>query len=111
MAKTILAIDIGSIKVSAIIAEIDESNQITIIGHGITKSQGVKRGAITNIELASRSIKKVISDARRMAGNNISVATISISNAHAQSINSTGIVNIPHKDISIQEIRRAMDTA
>jgi len=37
--KTILAIDIGSIKVSAIIAEIDENNQITIIGYGVLKSQ------------------------------------------------------------------------
>jgi cell division protein FtsA len=111
VAKTILAIDIGSMKVSAIIAEIDDLNQITIIGHGITKSQGVKKGIITNIELASRSIKKAVTDARRMAGNNISVATISISNAYAKSINATGIVNIPHKDISIKEIRRAMDTA
>ena len=111
MARTILAIDIGSIKVDAIIAEIDENNEITIIGHGITKSQGVKKGIITNIELASRSIKKAVTDARRMAGNSISVATISISNAYAKSIKSVGIVNIPHKDISIKEIRRAMDTA
>jgi len=111
VAKTILAIDIGSIKVSAVIAEIDDNNQMTVIGHGIAKSQGVKKGIITNIELASRSIKKAVTDARRMAGNNISVATISVSNAYAKSINSTGIVNIPNRDISIKEIRRAMDTA
>jgi len=47
------------------------------------RSQGVNKGIITNIELASRSIKSAIKDARRMAGNNISVATISISNAYA----------------------------
>lgn len=110
MSDTILAIDIGSTKICAVIAEIKDS-QVTILGHGITKSQGVKKGAITNIELASKSIKKAINDAKRIAGSNITSATVSISNAYAKSLNSTGIVNIPHKDISIKEINRVMQTA
>ena len=110
MSDTILAIDIGSTKVCAIIAEIEDS-QLTIQGHGIAKSQGIKKGAITNIELASKAIKKAINDAKRIAGSNITSATVSISNAYAKSLNSTGIVNIPHKDISIKEINRVMQTA
>jgi len=111
VSKTVLAIDIGSTKVAAVIAEIDGQGAVTVTGMGVAKSQGVKKGVITNIELASKSIKKALGDARRIAGNNISVATISISNAYARSLNSTGIVNIPHKDISIKEIKRVMDTA
>ena len=110
MSDTILAIDIGSTKICAIIAEIDEG-KVQIQGHGIAKSQGIKKGAITNIELASKSIKKAINDAKRIAGSNITSATVSISNAYAKSLNSTGIVNIPHKDISIKEINRVMQTA
>ena len=110
MSDTILAIDIGSTKICAIIAEIKDS-EVTIQGHGISKSQGVKKGAITNIELASKSIKKAINDAKRIAGSNITSATVSISNAYAKSLQSTGIVNIPHKDISIKEINRVMQTA
>jgi cell division protein FtsA len=111
LSRTILAIDIGSTKVAAVIAEIDETNGITVTGTGVARSQGVKKGVITNIELAAKSIKKALGDARRIAGNNISVATVSISNAYARSLNSTGVVNIPHKDISIKEIKRVMDTA
>ena len=110
MSDTILAIDIGSTKICAIIAEIDEG-KVQIQGHGISKSQGIKKGAITNIELASKSIKKAINDAKRIAGSNITSATVSISNAYAKSLNSTGIVNITHKDISIKEINRVMQTA
>jgi len=110
LSDTILAIDIGSTKICAIIAEINDSG-VTIQGHGVSKSQGVKKGAITNIELASKSIKKAINDAKRIAGSNISSAIVSISNAYAKSLNSTGIVNIPHKDISIKEINRVMQTA
>ncbi len=111
MSDTILAIDIGSTKICAIIAEISDMQEVTIQGHGITKSQGIKKGAITNIELASKAIKKAINDAKRIAGSNITSATVSISNAYAKSLNSTGIVNIPHKDISIKEIKRVMQTA
>ncbi len=111
MSKTILAIDVGSTKVAAVIAEQDADNGLRITGHGVVESKGVKKGVITNIELASKSIKKALNDARRIAGNNISVATVSISNAYARSLNSSGIVNIPHKDISIKEIKRVMDTA
>jgi len=110
LSDTILAIDIGSTKICAIIAEIDEG-KVQIQGHGISKSQGIKKGAITNIELASKSIKKAINDAKRIAGSNITSATVSISNAYAKSLNSTGIVNITHKDISIKEINRVMQTA
>ena len=110
MSDTILAIDIGSTKICAIIAKIEDS-KVNIQGHGISKSQGIKKGAITNIELTSKSIKKAITDAKRIAGSNITTATVSISNAYAKSLNSTGIVNIPHKDISIKEINRVMQTA
>ena len=110
MNKTILAIDVGSITICAIIAEIKDG-RVQIQGHGITRSQGIKKGAITNIELASKSIKKALSDAKRIAGSSISSAIVSISNAYAKSLNSTGVVNIPHKDISIKELDRVMKTA
>ena len=110
MSKPVLAIDIGSTKICAVIAEVS-GDDIQIIGHGVAKSQGVKKGIITNIELASKSIRKALNDARRIAGNNISTATVSISNAYAKSMSSTGVVNIPQKDISTKEINRLMETA
>ena len=110
MSKTILAIDIGSTKICAIIAEIEDS-KVKIQGHGISKSQGIKKGVITNIELSSKAIKKAINDAKRISGSNLTSATVSISNAYAKSLTSTGVVNIPHKDISIKEINRVMQTA
>ena len=48
MSDTVLAIDIGSTKICAIIAEID-GGKVQVLGHGISKSQGIKKGAITNI--------------------------------------------------------------
>ena len=111
MSKTVLAIDIGSTKICAIIAQINDDDSIQITGAGTTKAQGLKKGSITNIELASKSIKTAVSDAKRVAGSDIKKATVSISGAYTKSLNSNGIVNIPNKEISFKEIERVMQTS
>ena len=111
MSRTVLAIDIGSTKICAVIAEIDNDHTISITGAGTTKAQGLKKGSITNIELASRSIKTAVEDAKRVSGTPVTSAIVSISGAYTKSINSTGIVNIQSKEISFEEIKRVMHTS
>jgi cell division protein FtsA len=107
--KTILGIDIGSSKTVALIADIEE--EATITGVGITKSKGIKKGIITNIDQAATSIKQAVNDAKRIAGVNVNKAIISISTAYTQSTKSHGIVNIPTNEITRSEINRAIQTA
>jgi len=105
--KTILGIDIGSTKICAVIAQ-NNGDHIKIAGSGISKSGGVKKGIITNIELASKSIKEAIDEAKKIAGTNIDKVIVSISGAYTKSVESYGVVNIPDKEISIKEINRVM---
>ena len=110
MSTTILGIDIGSSKICAIIAE-KSDDDIKILGAGIAKSHGLKKGIITNIELASKSIKNALNDAKRVAGTQYEKVVVSISGAYTKSIDSSGVVNIPNRDIGIKEINRAMQMA
>ena len=55
MSTRILGIDVGSFQICAVIAEHNEDG-IKIIGIGTEKAQGIKKGAINNIELAAKSI-------------------------------------------------------
>ena len=111
MSRTVLAIDIGSTKICAIIAEIDDDGSIAITGAGTSKAQGLKKGSITNIELASKSIKTALNDAKRVSGTDVKTAVVSISGAYTKSLNSNGIVNIQNKEISFKEIERVMHTS
>ncbi|MDR1554918.1 MAG: cell division protein FtsA [Campylobacteraceae bacterium] len=108
---TILGIDIGSTKVCAIIAEKSDFGDTKILGVGIAKSQGLKKGVITNIEFASKSIKSAINEAKRAAGTQFERVLVSVSGSYVKSINSSGIVNIPSREIGIKEINRAMQMA
>ena len=111
MSRTVLAIDIGSTKICAIIAQISDDHSIAITGAGTTKAQGLKKGSITNIELAARSIKTAVEDAKRVSGSDVKSAIVSISGAYTKSLNSNGIVNIQSKEISFKEIERVMHTS
>lgn len=108
--QNILGIDIGSTKICAIIASCKDE-ELHIIGTGIHKSQGLKKGTITNIEQASRAIRNAINDAKRVAGTSIDKAVISISGSYTKSVNSSGIVNIPNNEIGLKEINRVIQTA
>ena len=107
--KSILAIDVGSYKTIAIIANVDD--ELSISGVGIAKSKGIKKGAITNIDEAAKSIKQAVSDAKRIAGIEVNKAIVSISSTYTQSIKSNGIVNIPGNEVTLKEINRAIQTA
>lgn len=113
MQKNVLAIDIGSTKICAIIAKVDEAQEhnIAVMGADVTKASGLKKGSITNIDLASKSIKIAVDGAKRVAGISIDRAIVSISAAYTKIVESTAIVNIPNKDIGLKEIHRVMQTS
>ncbi len=111
MSKTVLAIDIGSTKICAIIAQINDDNKVTVIGAGTAKSQGLKKGTITNIELASRSIEQAVNDAKRVSGSAIDTAVVSMSGTYTKSLDSSGIVNLTSKEVGIKDIERVMQTS
>ncbi len=107
----VLGVDIGTTKICAILAQRTETGKIKILGAGITKSQGIKKGNITNIELASRSIKHAINDAKRVAGTHFDQVIVSVSGAYTKGFDSQGVVNVPSKEIGIKEINRVMQMA
>ena len=110
--RTILAIDIGSAKTAAVIANYDKNNfDLSISGVGIAHSKGIKRGTIVNIDHAAKSIKQAYLDAKRIAGVDTNKAIISISTSYTKSIISFGIVNIPGNEIKIKEVNRAIQLA
>lgn len=110
MNTTFLGIDIGSTQICAVIAEKDDVG-MKVLGAGVAKSHELKKGVITNIEQASKSIKSAIADAKRVAGTQYEKTIISISGAYTKSVDSNGVVNIPNHDIGIREINRAMQMA
>ncbi|WP_096019260.1 cell division protein FtsA [Campylobacter lanienae] len=111
MGIKILGIDIGSTQICAVMVEHDSNNSVKVIGMGTIKSQGLKKGSITNIELASNSIKTVVNDVVRIAGTKFDKVIVSISGKDAKNIDCKDVVNIPEKEVTIKQIERAISSA
>jgi cell division protein FtsA len=69
--KLVTALDIGSSKVSALIAEPAADGALRILGTGQRESRGVKRGFIADMEKTESAIREAVEQAERIAGTNI----------------------------------------
>jgi cell division protein FtsA len=66
--RLVTAVDIGSSKVSALIAEPGEDGAIRILGTGQRESRGVKRGLVADMERTEATIREAVEQAERIAG-------------------------------------------
>ncbi len=75
----ITALDIGSWKVSALIAETSPSGEVQVLGTGQRESKGVRRGYIADMDATERAIREAVEQAERIAGTNIEDVWVSFS--------------------------------
>lgn len=107
----IVGLDIGTSKVVAIVGEITADGEIEIIGIGSSRSRGLKKGVVVNIESTVHSIQRAIEEAELMAGCEIHSVYTGIAGSHIRSLNSHGIVAIRDNEVSTGDIDRVIDAA
>lgn len=61
------AVNIGSFRISAIIAGINELGDMVVLGSGHRASQGIKRGYVTDMAAATYAVRDAIDRAEKMA--------------------------------------------
>ena len=67
----ITALDIGSSKVSAMIAQPGDGGELIVLGTGQRESRGVKRGYIADMVATEAAVREAVEQAERIAGLNI----------------------------------------
>ncbi len=114
MAKhTIAAIDIGTTKICTIVAEVDQHQELRILGIGIGPSAGLSRGMVDNIQAGIEAISSSVERAERASDTRILSAHIGIAGPHVSSMNSRGIVAIadPRHPITEHDVQRALESS
>ncbi|NNM76180.1 cell division protein FtsA [Sphingomonas sp. ID1715] len=77
--KLITALDIGSWKVSALIAERGEGGTLNVLGTGQRESRGVRRGYVADMGATELAVREAVEQAERIAGVNIEDVWVSFS--------------------------------
>lgn len=109
----VVGLDIGTTKVCAIVAEMNGSGIVDIIGLGHSPSRGLRKGVVVNIEATVDSIRRAVEDAELMAGVEFHSAFVGIAGGHIKGINSRGVIAISgkHREVTQLDINRVIDAA
>lgn len=79
------AVDIGSSKISALIAGQNEDGSLTVLGTGQRESRGVRRGYVADVDACELAVRHAVEQAERVAGTSIDHVWVGFSAGGLQS--------------------------
>ena len=106
----IVGLDIGTTKICAVVGEVI-NDRVNIIGLGQSPSNGVRKGAVINIESTVTAIEQAVEEAAVMAECDITSVYVGIAGDHIKGFNSHGITAIKGEEITAEDVARVIETA
>ncbi|MBQ27134.1 MAG: cell division protein FtsA [Nitrospiraceae bacterium] len=103
MTNIIVGLDIGTTKICCIVAAVTDEGTLDVIGHGVSASRGLRKGAVVNIEDTVESIKKAVKEAELMSDVRISSVYVGIAGSHIVGFNSLGYITIRNEDEGVTQ--------
>jgi cell division protein FtsA len=109
--EIIVGLDIGTTKVCAVVASMDETGKFNVLGVGRSPSDGLTRGVVTNIDKTVRSIQSAVAEAESRSGIKVQSVIVGIAGDHIQSFQSRGVIAIsgPENEISQADVNRLIE--
>lgn len=111
--QVVVALDVGTTKICALLAEIDANQQISVVGVGTAPSEGMRRGVVVDIDKAARAIRKSVEKCERLSGYTIESAYVGVTGSHIAGMNRRGVVAVSPTigEITSMDVDRAMEAA
>ncbi len=111
--RVIAGLDVGTTKVTALVAEVQDSHSIEVLGVETVPCDGLKRGVVVDLERTSSAIQRAAEGAERMAGVKTRAMVVGIAGDHIRSINSRGVIAVARRDheIGAQDVERVVEAA
>jgi cell division protein FtsA len=100
--KIVVGLDIGTTKVCAVVASMNQDNQVNILGLGKAPCEGLNRGVVVNIDKTVSAITSAIEQAELASGVEVRSVHVGIAGDHIRSLRSKGVVTITNKDHEIR---------
>ncbi len=97
----VVALDIGTTKICAIVGRRNQHGKIEILGVGKVESSGVLRGVVSNIEKTVNAIGDAVSLANRQAAIDTQLVHVGIAGQHIKSLQHRGLLTRHNDHIEI----------
>jgi len=109
--EIIVGLDIGTTKIACIVGQMNEHGKLELLGYGKSKSNGVSRGIVINIEQTVESIQNAVAQAEESANVKIEVVNVGIAGQHISSLQHRGQLMRPDGEhvISREDVKNLED--
>lgn len=113
MERSVVGIDIGTHRILVLVGEVDEHDEVRIVGVGRVPAQGIKKGVVVNVAQATTAIQEAVRQAEQSSGYQIERGYVGVTGAHITSRNSTGVVGVARRDrgITPDDVDRVLEAA
>ena len=110
---SVVAIDIGTHKVSVLIGKVHAPDNIQVIGMATARNRGMNKGKIVSLDKVITAIKNAVQEAEDMAECRVHSAWISIPSAELKSFYASGRTPVENNEhiITTSEVVRALELA
>lgn len=111
-----IGLDIGTSHVRCVVGVRDnpeDPNAVSVIGHGVSANQGLRKGVVMHVDDAAEAIAQALTEAERISGVRIERATVNVNGAHVMGMNSRGTIAIssPNREITPEDRDRVEEAA
>ncbi|MBF0507146.1 MAG: cell division protein FtsA [Nitrospirae bacterium] len=106
----IVGLDVGTTKICAIMGDVNEDG-VTVLAVSSHPSNGLRKGVVIDIEATANSIKKAVADIEEKTGTGVREVYVGIAGSHIKSFNSYGAIGIKGKEVTHEDVERAIDSA
>jgi len=109
----VCALDVGTTKICALIAEMDADGALRVVGAGRVPAQGLRRGVVVNTKEATAAVGQAVEAAEQMAGQRMRPVLLGISGTHINAVSSKGAVAVGRngRSITIEDTQRVIEQA
>ena len=105
------AVNIGSFRISAMIAGISEGGQLEVLGSGHRASAGIRRGFVVDMPAATHAVRDALDRAEKLAGTGVDTVWIGASGAGLASDIRPVEITIGGRRIEEEDIEHLLLTA
>jgi cell division protein FtsA len=113
-ANLIAGLDIGTTKTCAVIAEVEGDARdpvVKILGVGQSRTSGLRRDVVTDIEETTASVNSAMKEAELMAGAAVEQVLVGLAGEHIRASTSTGVVAVGGEEVSKADVQRVHEVA
>lgn len=110
-APVVVGLDVGSNKVVTVVAR-KAGNGVEILGMGDAPTEGMRRGAVVNVDATVQSIRESVAEAEKTAGLSIDSVFAGVSGPLVKSFNSHAAISVKNEqEVTDNDVARVLERA